>query len=246
MYPVNVKAVTSLSTVITGWVAESILNEPDTKKRTALVKYFIKVADRCTSLQNFSTPRSILAALDSSTISRLHQTWMGLPQKNRVQLEALRKLSDHSRNYHEYRTRLRNTAPPAVPFLGLYLTDITFCREGNPSHRNSPKNPDKKLLNFNKYHKLARIVQDMQRFQVPYNLKEIPEVQEYLKDAFEQSKNRTDLQDLYRRSLLVEPKRPADQPPSGDMRQLFQWATRSQASVTTQASKDDPRTAPAS
>ena len=40
---------------------------------------------------------------------------------------------------------------------------------------------------------------DMQRFQVPYTLKEIPEVQEYLKDAFEQSKNRTDLQDLYRR-----------------------------------------------
>ena len=100
--------------------------------------------------------------------------------------------------------------------LGLYLTDITFCREGNPSHRNSPKNPDKKLLNFNKYHKLARIVQgrvvqitnrdyilthitDMQRFQMPYNLKEIPEMQDYLKDSFEQSKNRTDLQDLYRR-----------------------------------------------
>lgn len=42
-YPA-VKAVTSLSTVITGWVAESILNEPDTKKRTGLVKFFIKVA----------------------------------------------------------------------------------------------------------------------------------------------------------------------------------------------------------
>lgn len=40
---------------------------------------------------------------------------------------------------------------------------------------------------------------DMQRFQVPYHLKAIPEVQDYLKDAFEQSKNRTDLQDLYRR-----------------------------------------------
>ena len=43
--PLNVKAVTSLSTVITGWVAESILDEPDLKKRTALVKFFIKVAD---------------------------------------------------------------------------------------------------------------------------------------------------------------------------------------------------------
>ena len=43
--PVNVRAVSSLSTVITGWVAESILNEHDIKKRTYLVKFFIKVAD---------------------------------------------------------------------------------------------------------------------------------------------------------------------------------------------------------
>ncbi|KAJ7288207.1 ras guanine nucleotide exchange factor domain-containing protein [Mycena rebaudengoi] len=230
--PVNVRAVSSLSTVITGWVAESILNEHDIKKRTLLIKFFIKVADRCTSLHNYSTPRSMLAALDSSTISRLHQTWLGLPQKNRSQLDSLRRLADHSRNYHEYRSKLRNTAPPAVPFLGLYLTDVTFCREGNPSHRASPMNPDKKLLNFNKYHKLARIVQDMQRFQVPYQLRAIPEVQEYLNGAFQTSRHNGDLQDLYRRSLLVEPRQPADVPQT-DMRQLFSWATRSQPQATT-------------
>jgi son of sevenless len=72
---VHVKQLTTLSTMITGWVAESILDEADTKKRTALVKFFIKLADRCTTLSNFSTSRSILAALDSSTISRLSQTW---------------------------------------------------------------------------------------------------------------------------------------------------------------------------
>lgn len=43
--PINVRAVSSLSTVITGWVAENILNEHDIKKRTSLVKFFIKVAD---------------------------------------------------------------------------------------------------------------------------------------------------------------------------------------------------------
>ena len=43
--PVNVRAISSLSTAITGWVAESILNEPDIKKRTLLVKFFVKVAD---------------------------------------------------------------------------------------------------------------------------------------------------------------------------------------------------------
>ncbi|KAI6041399.1 cell division control protein 25 [Pisolithus marmoratus] len=231
--PVHVKAVSSLSTVITGWVAENILNEHDLKKRTTLVKFFIKLADRCTFLNNFSTPRSILAALDSSTISRLHTTWSGVSQKNKGQLESLRRLADHSRNYHEYRSRLRNTAPPAVPFLGLYLTDVTFCREGNPSYRDGPSG--KKLLNFNKYHKLARIVQDMQRFQVPYNLKQIPEVQQYLNVAFENSKHHGDLEDLYRRSLLVEPKQPADTPPTSDMRHLFNWATRSQAQQPTSA-----------
>lgn len=43
--PMNVRAVTGLSTVITGWVAECILNETDIRKRTTLVKFFIKVAD---------------------------------------------------------------------------------------------------------------------------------------------------------------------------------------------------------
>ncbi|KAI9510606.1 ras GEF [Russula earlei] len=234
--PVNVRAVTSLSTVITGWVAECILNEVDIKKRTALVKFFIKLADRCMMLHNFATSRSILAALDSSTISRLHQTWMGVSQKQRLQLESVRKLADHARNYHEYRTRLRETVPPALPFLGLYLTDVTFCREGNPSHRVSPLAAEKKLINFSKYHKMARIVQDIQRFQIPYMLKEIMEIQDYLKDAFEKSKDHGDLQDLYRRSLLVEPRQPADTTPSGDVRQLFPWTNRSHATHPVQVS----------
>ncbi|KAK7469399.1 Ras guanine nucleotide exchange factor bud5 [Stygiomarasmius scandens] len=228
--PVNVKAVSSLSTVITGWVTECILDETDVKKRTALAKFFVKVSDKCVSLHNYSTFRSILAALDSSHISRLSNTWTALPQKSKLQLEAMRRLADHSRNYREYRSKLRNTAPPAVPFLGLYLTDITFCREGNPSHRASPLNANKKLLNFNKYHKLARIVQDMQRFQVPYNLKAIPEVQDYLQFVF-QKPRKGDLQDLYRRSIMLEPKQPADAPLSGaptDIRQLLPWTSRSQ------------------
>ncbi|KAI0252387.1 ras guanine nucleotide exchange factor domain-containing protein [Lactifluus subvellereus] len=235
--PVNVRAVTSLSTVVTGWVAESILNEADDiKKRITLVKFFIKLADRCMTLHNFATSRSILAALDSATIARLQQTWQGVPQKQKLQLESVRKLADHARNYHEYRSRLRETVPPAVPFLGLYLTDVTFCREGNPAHRASPLAPSKKLINFSKYHKMARIVHDIQRFQVNYMLKEIPEIQDFLRDAFKKSKHHGDLQDLYRRSLLVEPRQAADAPPSGDVRQLFPWTNRSHPSHPVQVS----------
>jgi son of sevenless len=202
-----------------------------------------------------------MAALNSATIARLSQTWavslltslslsylmrmfQALPQKQKLQFEGLRKLADHSRNYSEYRSRLRNTTAPCVPFLGLYLTDITFCHEGIPSHRSPPSAPEQRLINFNKYHKLARIVQDMQRFQVPYTLKEIAEVQAYLKFQLDTSNRTSDLQDLYRRrcvrcnsscftftnrysSLFVEPRQPADIPPlSGEVRQLFGWAAR--------------------
>lgn len=60
--PVNVKAMSSLSTAITGWVAESILNELDTKKRTALVKFFIKLAD--------VSPPSLLLMMDENRRTR--------------------------------------------------------------------------------------------------------------------------------------------------------------------------------
>ncbi|KZS93633.1 ras GEF [Sistotremastrum niveocremeum HHB9708] len=223
----NVKAVTTLSTGITGWVTECILSEFDLKKRVTLLKFFVKLAHRCMTLNNFSTPRAILAAIESSAVVRLEKSFAPLPQKQRQQLEGLRKLAEYTRNCAEYRHRLRNTTGSAVPFLGLYLSDVTFCREGNPSHRASPVAPDRMLINFNKYHKLARIIQDMQRFQRPFTLKEIPEVQHYLTWVFDKAANNpSDLQDLYRRSLLLEPRQTTDVPPTGEARQLFGWASR--------------------
>lgn len=71
------------------------------------------------------------------------------------------------------------------------------------------------------------LLPDMQRFQVPYNLKAIPEVRQYLNVAFEGARHHGDLQDLYRRSLLVEPKQPADTAAASNMRHLFNWATQS-------------------
>ncbi|KDN45332.1 hypothetical protein RSAG8_04919, partial [Rhizoctonia solani AG-8 WAC10335] len=227
----SIRAMSTLSTAITGWVTEIILDEQDTKKRTGFLKLFIKVADHCGDLHNFSTLRSILAALDSSTISRLSKTWMGLSAKNKTRLENLRKLTDHTRNHCEYRARLRNIRGHAVPFLGLYLTDVTFCREGNPDKRVSPYDATRTLVNFDKYRRLAAIAEDVKRFQAPYNLIEIPEVQKYLEYAFEKvKKSGNDLHDLYRRSLLVEPRQPTDsletKTSSIKSSELFGWASR--------------------
>ena len=94
----------------------------------------------------------------------------------------------------------------------------------------------------------------MQRFQAPYNFKTLPEVQDYLRFCFDKSKDHGDLEDLYRRrcvqfvdiptwpwliilynSLLVEPKQPADTPPSSELKQLFGWGNRNSSSQSSQA-----------
>jgi hypothetical protein len=46
-------------------------------------------------------------------------------------------------------------------------------------------------------------VPDIKRFSIPYSLKPIPEVQEYLHACFEQSQGKSDLQDLYRRRCVI-------------------------------------------
>ncbi|KZO96966.1 ras GEF [Calocera viscosa TUFC12733] len=230
---VNIKAITSLSTAITGLITDSILREQqDMKKRTNLLKYYIKVAERAFELKNFSLLFSILAALTSSTVLRLSKTWAGVSSKYRTKLDELRKVTDYTRNYSEYRNRLRETEPAAIPFLGVYLTDITFCNGGNPSHRPSPVRADVQLINFNKYRKLARIVADMQRFQKAYNLLEISEAQRFLQSVLQESRTSEDHKDLYRRSLLIEPRETAGgEPPSADTvksrTDIFGWAARS-------------------
>lgn len=206
---VHVKSMSSISTRITGWISECILGEADARKRTQLLKFFIKLGDRCEQLSNFHTLMAIQCALNSSTIARLKKTWDGLSTKYRGMMDQQRRAVEHTRNYAGYRARLRNTTPPAIPFLGLFLTDLTFCHEGNAATRPCPSNPDKKLLNFDKYIKISRIVGEVQRFQVPYNLVEVPEMQRFLKNVLDDVQGGhggRGADDLYRRSLLLEPR----------------------------------------
>ncbi len=53
---------------------------------------------------------------------------------------------------------LCNEALNRLPAPGIYLTDIIFCRDGNPQNRASPLDPSRTLLNFHRYFQLARIV----------------------------------------------------------------------------------------
>ena len=114
----NIRAIITQSNQLTNWVAEMILTQPEPRKRVLVIKHFIAVAEKCRSLNNFSTLTAILAALQTASIHRLKRTWEHVPQRAVMTLEGLSKLMGATMNFMEYREMLHIVNPPCVPFLG--------------------------------------------------------------------------------------------------------------------------------
>lgn len=227
---VNIKAMSAASTDIAGWVADSILWETEQKRRTAVLKQWIRIGERCAEMNNFNTLMAIMCALNSSTISRLKRTWDGLSRGQKSQLEHLRSITDHQRNYAVYRARIKQAPLPCLPYLGLYRTDLTFVDEGNPSHRPS-KISDRSLINFDKHFKTSKIIAELQQFQVSYNYREIPELCAWIISCcLRMRKSSTDLSgNLWRRSLIIEPKLPTAmkrEPSYASSNESDSWSTK--------------------
>ncbi|KAI9697050.1 MAG: hypothetical protein M1836_005011 [Candelina mexicana] len=208
---VNVRAMSTLSTDLANLVAGSILHLEDAKKRALVIKQWIKIAKKCVELNNYDSLMAIICSLNSSTILRLRRTWELVAQKTKNTLDNLRSIVDVSRNYAILRQRLQNHVPPCLPFVGTYLTDLTFVDVGNQPTRQLPADGDNvgmSVINFDKHMKTAKIIGELQRFQIPYRLAEVPELQEWIGAQIQRVRKseNTNVQNYYRRSLLLEPR----------------------------------------
>ncbi|TPX62785.1 hypothetical protein SpCBS45565_g06925 [Spizellomyces sp. 'palustris'] len=217
---INVKAMIVMSNQITGWVASSILTEKDIKKRAQIMKQFILIAEwkaylsfttqRCRAINNYNTLMSILAGLNSAPIHRLKRTWELLSARTHGLLDILRKTMNPTKNFSHYRETLHSANPPCVPFLGFYLTDLTFIEDGNPDLL-APKSAGGKsgLINFSKRMKMAEVIREIQQYQnAPYVLMPVPELQQWLRSSLN---TRVEDGDLYNVSLSMEPREREDE-----------------------------------
>ncbi|RDW88624.1 hypothetical protein BP6252_00656 [Coleophoma cylindrospora] len=200
----NVKALILHSNQLTNWVAEMILTQLDVKKRVVVIKHFVHVADKCRSLNNYSTLTSIISALGTAPIHRLKRTWDQVPAKTTAVLESMRRLMGSTKNFGEYRESLHLANPPCIPFFGVYLTDLTFIEDGIPSIIKKSAH-----INFAKRAKTAEVIRDIQQYQnVPYPLQPVPELQEYILSNMQAA---GDVHEMYDKSLAVEPREREDE-----------------------------------
>lgn len=190
----------------TCWVSQKVLEGDTPDKRALRIAYFVETASFCRSIKNFSTMMSILSALSSAGIHRLHKTWALVSKQTKESLEEMNRLMNSSRNFQEYRDLLSLVSEAAVPFFGVCLMDLRFAQDGNSDHIHG----DDKLINFAKWSMVAGIIESTLRFQrMSYRLAPLHKVTELLHEAFDQAPS---LNDQYpvslEREVRLDGKRP--------------------------------------
>lgn len=209
----NVRNVCKMNTDLSFVVGDTILSPEDPKKRALVIKQWVKIAKHCHELNNYETLMAVVVSVNSATVQRLKRTWELVSKKTRATLDELNLVVDFSKNHKDLRRRLETPTAPCLPFLGVYLTDLTFADAGNPKVRDLPGSAAAdggvvSVINFDKYMRMAKIISHVQRFQVPYKLHTVPEMQAWLESYLNRMREAHDgiVGNFHRRSLLLEPR----------------------------------------
>jgi len=185
---------------ISSQTATLVLRERKLRGRARMVEKMIQIAKHLRELKNFHALMAMISGLNNAALTRLRWTRAKLPTKVVKifsELEAEMSMLD---SFKVYRALIDNIAShsvnvPVLPYLGVYLSDLTFIEDGNLDNY-GPR------INFSKRQLVASVVQKIQRFQaVKYNFYVSETFQRYLHDlpCF-------DDEQLYSMSLQVEPR----------------------------------------
>jgi hypothetical protein len=138
----------------------------------------------------------------------------------------------------------------------MYLTDLTFVDIGNPATKQMCLGPESEedgaggitVVNFDKHTRTAKIIGELQRFQIPYRLTEVPDMQDWMSSQIshlrDSEEGNANVQvTYYRKSLLLEPRETANRPTvessaasivgvGGSRADLFSWISRDRGTST--------------
>lgn len=148
---------------LTMWVATMIVIQPTVKKRVEMWEKYISIAKVLRKMNNYNTLMGIVAGINVSATQRLKHTKGHVKKALASSFQALDKLMNPNRSWREFRAALESSHLPALPYLGVFLTDLTFTEDGNKDFIEGNK------VNWKKRQLLYKILSSLRRFQgVPY------------------------------------------------------------------------------
>ncbi|KYQ91711.1 Ras guanine nucleotide exchange factor Q [Tieghemostelium lacteum] len=189
----NLIALINRSNRVSYWVASEIISY-NIKQRVSTLKRFIVIAEILKKLNNWNTFMSVMMGLCLGSIQRLKKTWEALPKAEFETFQQLLTFTSERQNYAAYRRALLSCNYPCLPFIAIYLKDLTFNEE-NPDFLENGH------INFEKMRMIAKVLMEIDRYQsVPYHLKKIDSIEKLLTP-----KSVLTDKDLYKASSQCEP-----------------------------------------
>eukprot|EP01080_Neovahlkampfia_damariscottae_P010788 gene10788-3405_t len=182
--------------LFSGYIATKVLESPNVKERAKNLSFAINLASEFKSLNNINGIYEVISSLNLASVHRLKQTWNLISQRDKTTYDELQQYVSNDQNFKFMRDQISICIPPLVPYLGLFLTDLTFIDEGNQDFVN-----DK--INFTKVQRVSNIIRNLKTYQqTPYDIHLI----ECIQNHFDEIDFRLDEEDMYELSLLREPR----------------------------------------
>ena len=193
----NIRLMIQVSNQIITWVAYEILRQPNTAARAKAISRAIQLAQALFDRKNFNGLKEVTAGLALSAIQRLKKSWAAVKPKTK---QMYTELTDKCDNMQSLRILAQSSAPPLVPYLGVYLTDLVFIEDGNP---NTFEEDGMQLINFRKMSIMGEVLMEISSFQHdPYSFFKFDDLYNYLLYL----ETHTDT-DLYNMSVAAEPRK---------------------------------------
>jgi len=181
---------------VASWVATTILVETHVRNRAKVMDIFIHIAQALKEMNNFHLVTAITSAFNTSTLLRLKWTVEKLPKRSKQILEELEELMNVQSSFKNYRLAIEEVEPPCIPYMGVYLTDLTFIDEGNP-HKIAGR------INFSKCLYSHKVISTALKFKpFIYNFAPVQIIQQFFLSA----RKIQNEDELYTLSLEREPR----------------------------------------
>ncbi|EME48582.1 hypothetical protein DOTSEDRAFT_67582 [Dothistroma septosporum NZE10] len=201
------------------WVANYVLLRDKPKHRALMLEKFMRIARKVRELNNYNALGAIIAGVKSSSVHRLAATRELLPTavgKDWMRLEALMAAS---RSYSAYRLAWENSSSERIPYLPLHRRDLATAEEGNKTFLGDESEG---RINWKKFEIMGDVIVSLQKAQgVHYSNLETGLGESIIRELVMEVKLVKDEDDLYERSVQLEPAANSALGPGAKFKEFF-------------------------
>ncbi|KAK2164820.1 hypothetical protein LSH36_58g06014 [Paralvinella palmiformis] len=129
-------------------VVSEIISRQNLQDRVSCIEKWAAIADICRCMHNYNGVLQICAAFVNSSVYRLKKTWEKISKQTKAMIEKLQTLVSSDGRFKNMRDALHRCDPPCIPYLGMYLTDLSFIEEGTPNQTPYRIEHHKRVTNY--------------------------------------------------------------------------------------------------